>query len=398
MISNVAPPPNMETEPDPIKALKIYYEFFTSTGTDALVELDAALSSYSLYLANWSVFFDSCWLLYGTDLVWNTPWSVCKSSGLVFMRLRVTLFQTLFIIYLLQMVMFASGQLMKGDAFAVKMLNMADQYDHFLGMGFPIAKILCHALVVRHSGDMLAIQLNMQKTERERWQEKKLAAEAKLKEITYSYDAADLAIADLEQEKTALPFGEVEEEMHAHLEEVQAKIKKDSAEFAKQFNEQSIKATENAEALLEQWERGEGGELMQGFSQAAGLDRAGEMLGQLNTSDVIGRLNIPDQELLQAGLAQAQAAADNAQQAINEANGNAESAGAAATSTSSQPIPGAAGPEDAAGGAPSAAASQPAPPAPVAKATMPAALRRPSQADEGAGGPSIPEIHQGGET
>merc|ERR1719446_316732 len=114
MIKTLAKPP--EGEPtDPIDKLKKLYDFYTTTGTSALLELDLALSSYLLFLANWSIFFDTCWLLYGTDLVWNTPYTLCHTTGIVILRLRVTLFQILFIVYLIQLGFFAVGQLMQGE-------------------------------------------------------------------------------------------------------------------------------------------------------------------------------------------------------------------------------------------------------------------------------------------
>lgn len=387
----------MENEPDPIKALKSYYEFYSSTGSYALVELDVALSSAWLYMANWSVFFDCCWLLYGTDLVWNTPWSVCKSSGLIILRLRITLFQILFILYMLQLIFFVTGQLMQGDAFNVRILEAADKYDKFLGMGIPVTKVVCHAFTVRHSSDMLTIQLSIQKAERERWKEKKDAAEAKLKEINDSYDAADHAIEKLEHEKAAVgDLWKDEAELQAQLEEAQNKIKKDSEEFAKQLNERSVKATEQAEALLDQWERGEGGELIQAFAQGEGLTKAGEMLSEISATEMLDKIGgkVGQHDLVQAGLAQAQTAADNAQ-LISELGGIPREESIASQSPAVPPATGVTGAEDAAGGSPIDAATAAAPPAVVAKAAMPVAPQRPSQADEGAGGPSISEAQPG---
>jgi len=388
MLQTIKAPPMTEAK-DPIEALKHFYQFYTTTGAAALTELDLALKSYVLFLANWSVFFDTCWLFYGTDLVWNTPWSLCYNFGIVVLRTRVTLFQILFIVYIMQLLFFAVGQLMQGDGFSVWVITKADQWDEAFGMGFPIAKVVCHALAVRHTSDMIAIQMNMQQTEKDRLLQKKEKAAAVLNQIQGECDKAEKLYEELEKQRHEAPsrFGD-EGEMQAQYDEMHSKIKDDSIAFAKAVADRSVKATQEAEQRLDEWERGEGGDLVQAFAKGEGFTRATEMLNEANASM---------EAQAQAGLAQAQAAAADsglAESALSMGSALAETAqeGAAtlqrrasdamefATSAAA-----ATGAEDAAGGSPSAGAAPL-----VAEASAKAAVappRRSSQADAGAGGP-----------
>jgi hypothetical protein len=182
------PQDQIGSDPNPFKGLKKLYDYYTDTGTDALVALDLVLGCNLLYIANWSMLFDTLWLLIGTDIVWETPWETCKTMGIFTLRIRVTLFQIFFAIYIFQLAVFALGQLMQSESFAIKVIQAADKVDDKMRLGFPIVKILCYALCVRQSSDMIAVQLHLQKLERDRIKVEREKAEARVHAATHSFE------------------------------------------------------------------------------------------------------------------------------------------------------------------------------------------------------------------
>lgn len=391
-------PPPTDSDLDPIEVLKTYYHFYTTDGTNALLEMDAVSESSAVFLANWSVFFDMCWLFYGTDLVWNTPWHICHTAGIAVLRLRVTIFQVLFMVYAFQLVIAISHHMLHSEKFAVTLIDLADKLDkQFFATGLPIMKVVCHALIVRRSSDMIAIQLNMQQNERSRLKEQKDIAIAKLERITHSYDATEQAIEKLAHEQIAAgSLWKDEAAMQEQYEKMHSKIKEDSADFAEKVRVRSVKATEEAEKRLEEWERGEGGELVEAFVKGEGMAKVGEMMSKADAAlQEEAQAAADNAAEIGAGLSQAAAASAAATlegassvsspsvaEVVAGASGTAAAAAAQiqpAATRPSQAATGAAAPPEAegAGGGPRSSTA--------AAASTPPAATRPSQADGGAG-------------
>jgi hypothetical protein len=310
-------PPKVDEEEvntNPVAVLRNLYLYYATSGTLALVELDVTLSSTLLYLSNWSVLYDTCWLLYGTDLVWNTPRVFCPTAGLVILRIRCTVFQTLCFLYVLQLVLFAFTAFSSSNVVTTKVIAWADAYDQRHFPGFPIAKVIAHALMVRHSSDMIQIQLQIHKMEKQRVMLKKEEAEEKLKEITGWIGATNQAIDKLEQEslekgarfQDAAVLQEQYDEMHGQM------INK-SMKFEADINKRSAKATGKAIEQVEKWERGEGDELVQAFMKGEGMDKLAEYAAEVEVDAVARAVDAMgiDESRVQAARAAAQAAADN---------------------------------------------------------------------------------------
>lgn len=359
-IKHIQRPPESIAQAGPVKAIMMLYDFYMTTGTNALVELDAAMGSYALFLANWSMFFDICWLICGTDLSWNTPWAGCEVLGVQVLRFRVTLFQMLFLFYLLQLVFFLVGQVATGDGFSIACINVAYQLDKGIFVGMPVFTCVVHALLARGESDMVSIQLHMQKLERDRMKTEKEEAEQRLKELTATFDQKEEEIQKLEQEFEA-DGGRFKgvKNLKEEYEQMQERTKDKSTLFTKQIGERSVQASAQAEKTLKEWEEGEGGELIQAIGRGEGWEKAKTMAAEVDTQEILDKMKKlasehvdldAAQKQIEQAQAQAQAAANdiNLDEMTEAAKANAAQASAAAAAASasvSQPPTPAAAPK-----------------------------------------------------
>lgn len=293
VLENISGAPPVHLVDHPVEAVQHLLDFYLTTGCKALLELDIVLGSSLLYLASWSVFFDVCWLIYGTDLVWNTPMRDCSDVGTVILRIRSTTFLIFSIGYILQLVLLAAGQIVASNSFAIGVLRIADGIDDGLQLGVPVAKVLCHALVVRSSADMIAIQLNISETEREQLEGKRAKLAAELEKVVQEDAKHEEQIQRLREEQ-----GEVgtswksSVEQQEKMEEFKAQMVESSTALFNQVKERVHPKVVQAQQEVETWEEGEspvlisslarGDTVLQALSQATGLDEAagGRMLAE----------------------------------------------------------------------------------------------------------------------
>jgi hypothetical protein len=272
---------------DIVTVVKRLVEFFVATGFTTLQQLDAVLSSYAVFLANFSVIFDVCWITYGTFLMWNTPWNMCNNVGLLFLRFRSTIFLTLFVFYVLQLGVFLVGQLLQSEKFSMKVVRLGDSIDEGLQLGLPVAKVLLHALVIRHSSDMIAIQLSMHKNEREKLRQRQKAKMKQLDEVTSAIESTSKSVEHLEHD-----FRSSQREFKSaailqdEFETTTKKIEEKAQKFAQEVGERSVIATRNAQQLVEEWENGDGPESLQALARGEGLIAAAEILMQDDVTTV----------------------------------------------------------------------------------------------------------------
>jgi len=295
----------------------------------------------------------------------------------------VTLFLILFVFYLLQLVFFIVGQVSSSTVFAVAVVNIAYRLDEALTLGIPVFTVVSHALLSRGMSDMLLIQIATQKTERDRLRKQKEKAVEKLAYIADLMDMKEEAIQKLETEHEAVGGRfKGDKQMQEEYQQMHAQMKDKTSDFTKQLGARSVKASEDAEALLEKWEQGEGGELIDAIGRGEFLAKAREMAAEMNTEDVLEAMKkiLVDKKYEQV-LQQAQAAAgdtrlDTAALPMPEAS--------AAPASSTVPAATAA---DAAEFRQSPAGEGRGGTTPPATAAADRIVRRQSTADEGAGGP-----------
>lgn len=288
MLTHLPRLPDSAMVADPIKCLSILYDFYMTTGSSALVELDYALDSNLLYVCNWSMFFDLCWLCVGTDFEMNTPWDQCPLAELCVLRVRVTLFLILFIFYFLQLVFFIIGQVSSSDRFAVAVINVAYKLDEAFALGIPVFTVVSHALLARGMSDMILIQIATQKTERDRLAKQKEKAVEKLAHIAGLVDMKEEAIKKLETEHQAVGGRfKGDEQMQEEYQQMHAQMKDKTVDLTKQLGARSVRASAEAEALLAKWEQGEGGELIAALGRGEFVVKAREMAAEMSTEDVL---------------------------------------------------------------------------------------------------------------
>lgn len=239
--------------------LKRLLEYYMTTGFATLQQLDRVLRSFWIFLANFSIVFDVLWITYGTYLVWNTPWFECADVGIIILRIRSSLFLALIAVYLLKLTLFCMGQLMQSDNFSVQIIHLGDKIDEAMQLGLPLFKALFHALVVRHSSDMVAIQVNMHRLEKQRLQEKQTKRMAQLHELNKALEASDRVIDGLEY-KNAMHSRAFKDhaEIQKEVNRMKAQYKEDSFRFSKRVGDRAVKTAEKAITKIEELQRGEG--------------------------------------------------------------------------------------------------------------------------------------------
>jgi hypothetical protein len=264
--------------------LKRLLEYYMTTGFATMQRLDRVLRSYWVFLANFSIVFDVFWIAYGTFLVWNTPWFACADVGIVILRLRSTIFLILLAFYLLQLSLFCMGQLMQSDSFSVQVIHVGDSIDEAMQLGLPLFKVIFHALVVRHSSDMIAIQVNIHRLEKQRLIQKRTARMAQLEELNRALESSDQLIDSLEY-KNAMNSRAFKD--HAAIQEevnkMKEQYKEDSFKFSKKVAGRIVDATKKAEGKIEEWQHGEGPSLLtaihgEGLTAAASMMNHGDSL------------------------------------------------------------------------------------------------------------------------
>lgn len=254
-------PPPLQVVDHPLDALRLMFDFYLSTGAEALFQLDEVMASSVLYFASWSVCFDTCWLIYSVDIVWNTPWSMCDSIGLSILRIRSLLFLMLFLVYTIQVVGFVISQLFASSKFAMTCINVADKIDEVLELGIPVAKVLVHALVVRNSSDMLVIQLNMHQLERDQLQMRREYLQRELGEVDECDEKTTTEIERLNAERMGMSDQwKDKSQKQAEFLLMKQNIMKDSSKFIDEIKKKTAKASEEAATALEEIEKNSGDE------------------------------------------------------------------------------------------------------------------------------------------
>lgn len=258
LIAEIERPPEIKVVDAPVEAVRLLLDYYLTTGGRALVLLDRVLSSSLFLLAHWSVIFDVIWLTYCTHLVFNTPWSECQSIGLIVLRIRSTIFLVFFLIYVMNIAFFLVDMIMHSTKFTVTVLSGADKLDRFLALGFPVAKIIAHALVVRNSADMIQIQLHMHKMTKESLDKAQQKHENDLIECIREQQELAVSINRLNQEIGSFPRTSSDQEFKAEYEEMKQKIIDNSAEVYLKLNKRASGAMKRAATQLDEWEQGEG--------------------------------------------------------------------------------------------------------------------------------------------
>jgi len=175
ILGEVNDPPEVAAE-DPVRALRIILDYYLTTGADALVSFDEVMKSCFFALANWVTVFNTVWLLYGTDLVFNMAWQDCMHYGILVLRIRVVFFHIFLFPILVSIVLFFLGSFLESVGFQNAVMRAADATDELLGIGLPIASILVQSVLVRNKYDMAKLQLR-------RYELKKIELEIKQREI-----------------------------------------------------------------------------------------------------------------------------------------------------------------------------------------------------------------------
>mmetsp|Transcript_108071 Transcript_108071/g.196688 ORF Transcript_108071/g.196688 Transcript_108071/m.196688 type:complete len:979 (+) Transcript_108071:132-3068(+) len=249
LLETINRPPPVQLVEHPMDALRLILEYYLSTGAESLVELDNVMDSWSLYFASWSVCFDTIWLIYAVDVVWNTPWIDCTAIGLLILRIRSMFFLMLFVVYVLQIVGFMLSQLFQSQAFSLAVLQGADKADTALQLGIPLFRILVQALVVRSSSDMIAIQLNIHQQERDNLQRRKEKLQRDLSDVEQKEESSKEAMEKLNIEKMAL--SERYADTAARAEEF-LRVKQELLDSSQKFFDDIKKKTAEVAARAEQ--------------------------------------------------------------------------------------------------------------------------------------------------
>jgi hypothetical protein len=268
--------------------------------------------------------------------------------------------------YMLQLGLFCMGQLMQSDNFSVQVIQVGDKIDNAMQLGLPLFKAIFHALVVRHASDMVAIQVNIHKLEKQRLLQKQTKRMAQFEEIRRSLESSDLAIENLEYQnamhsRAFKDHAAIQEEVNR----MKTQYKEDSFRFSKKVTDRAVSATKQAQVKIEEWQRGEGPSMVAAM-QGETLTLAASMLNQAdslrNSLDGAQELNAVPANAVEESRAVTERTPESISQSITQAE-------LSAGGSSSPPL----GPSQ--GNADLAAGGQ-------SSASLP---RRLSQPDEGAG-------------
>lgn len=271
--------PQMVTQENPVRAVRYLLDYHLSIGGHMLLALDAVGSSWLFYFADWTVVFDTSWMVYGTHLILNHPWSWCSRLGVPILRLRVLFFLTLLIPHLVLLVLFVVRHAVQSHRAHLVVFSAAHLADEFLGLGLPACKVLAHALLVRDAEDMLALQIRMHQLERTRLEQERSDAEAALRAIERQREHKDQLISGLRARREADGNREricTEDD----LARARREVLDHSEALFNGLNERAKLAAERAEVQVRKWEDGDGPEVFQALARGEAWERATELLRQ----------------------------------------------------------------------------------------------------------------------
>lgn len=198
LIADLEEVPDYVAGDDPLKVLGMLLDYYLTTGADALARYDLVMRSCLYALASWQAVFSLVWMIYGTDMVFNTTWDQCHTAGLIVLRIRVLLFLIFVVPAFLNLIFFLVSRFLASSKFRMGLIASADSVDEFLGIGLPLAGIFIQAYLVRNRHDMISLQLHRYELQKMDLQLKHQKAEAKLHEVTIASEMADDQIERLE--------------------------------------------------------------------------------------------------------------------------------------------------------------------------------------------------------
>lgn len=240
-------------------------------------------------------------------------------------------------------------------------------------LGLPLFKAIFHALVVRHASDMVAIQVNIHKLEKQRLLQKQTKRMAQFEEIRRSLESSDLAIENLEYQnamhsRAFKDHAAIQEEINR----MKTQYKEDSFRFSKKVTDRAVSATKQAQVKIEEWQQGEGPSMVAAM-QGETLTLAASMFNQTeslrNSLDGAQELNAPLTAVPANAVEESRAVTERTPESISQSITQAELSAGGSSSEVAPPL----GPSQ--GNADLAAGGQ-------SSASLP---RRLSQPDEGAG-------------
>jgi len=255
------PPPNVVVD-SPLQALRELTDYYITTGGEALLKLDNLLTSNLYAMANWSCVFDFFWMIWGTNLMLNTKWVECRRWELVTLRIRVFIFLILFIPYLSVLIgFFASRYVSKGN-FNVAIMTAADSIDEVLQLGFPLARVMAHATLVRDAGDMVSMELRVQIAERSRLEAQQQEQAAALAVVAKEQTTIEQKIEVLQQRQLENRGKSRDQVFYEEHERMKKAILADSEKLFRQANRRAKQVTDGYTQQFDEFEQGEGGDMV----------------------------------------------------------------------------------------------------------------------------------------
>jgi len=273
------PPP---TPDNPIQAVQVLIEYYVSTGGEALIRLDTVTSSRLFGFVGWAMLFDFLWAMVGTDVVLNVPFRACQLLSIAVLRIRSLLFLVLVIPLLVALLIWLASKVAESDAVFIQLCKFANYVDNSLSLGFPLAKLLLQVCYVRNTYDMMRLELRVLRMDEDRVARDQQKLEKDLEQLKSAHASLQAEVEKVEGKLHEMDeLGSSAEEEH---ERAKQKILEESEKFFFFVNDQSKKAADEAAKQVEEWEAGDGPEVLRALAKGEGGSLTQDYLTSLSAS------------------------------------------------------------------------------------------------------------------
>lgn len=156
---------------------------------------------------------------------------------------------------------FASRYLSKGN-FNVGIMAAADSIDEVLQLGFPLARVMAHATLVRDAGDMVSMELRVQIAERSRLEAQQQEQAAALAVVAKEQTTIEQKIEVLQQRQLENRGKSRDQVFYEEHERMKKAILADSEKLFRQANRRAKQVTDGYTQQFNEFEQGEGGDMV----------------------------------------------------------------------------------------------------------------------------------------
>jgi hypothetical protein len=235
------------------EALVALTTFYSKSGGNALLTVDAVSKSRLYKIAAFWAVFDFAWLMVGTDITVNTPWSKCPEMSLFHLRLRVVLFLIALIPYVLYVILIAFSDDLNSSSMNESILGFADGIDQTSGLNYPVCRVLAQATLVRDASDMINLELRVREQRKLRLKKDKATAESSLADIEREQQNIESEIDDLRKKKSESAENSSKENFLQEHEEAQRQLLESSEQAFRETNKKIREVADMAMAASPQY-------------------------------------------------------------------------------------------------------------------------------------------------